>query len=70
MVENVSSCSKALPVPIATQDNGSSAITTGNPVSFVISLSIFFRSAPPPVELNPYQLDQQIILVVFFLKRL
>ena len=30
---NISSCSKALPVPIATQAKGSSAIWTGSPVS-------------------------------------
>ena len=41
MAENASSCSKAFPVPRATQDKGSSAIITGKPVSFESNLSIF-----------------------------
>ena len=50
---NVSSCSKAFPVPIATHANGSSAICTGNPVSLENLLSMFFNNAPPPVNVNP-----------------
>ena len=50
MLENISSFSKALPVPIATQANGSSAIKTGSPVSLENLLSIFFNRAPPPVK--------------------
>ena len=53
MVENNSSFSKALPVPTATQDKGSSAIVTGNPVSLEINLSMFLNNAPPPVRTNP-----------------
>ena len=53
MVEKVSSWSKALPVPTATQDNGSSATCTGKPVSFENLLSIFFNKAPPPVKVRP-----------------
>ena len=53
MVENSSSFSKALPVPIATHDKGSSAIVTGKPVSWEINLSIFFNKAPPPVSTKP-----------------
>ena len=53
MLEKVSSCSKAFPVPIATQANGSSATCTGNPVSLENLLSIFFNKAPPPVRVNP-----------------
>ena len=52
-MENVSSWSSAFPVPTATQDNGSSATWTGNPVSLENLLSIFFNKAPPPVNVNP-----------------
>ena len=52
-MEKVSSWSKALPVPTATQDNGSSAIWTGKPVSLENLLSIFFNKAPPPVKVKP-----------------
>ena len=53
MVEKVSSCSNALPVPIATHVKGSSAIWTGSPVSLENLLSIFFNKAPPPVKVKP-----------------
>ena len=53
MVEKISSFSKAFPVPIATQANGSSAICTGSPVSLENLLSIFFNKAPPPVSVIP-----------------
>ena len=40
---------------------------TGNPVSLENLLSIFFKRAPPPVKTIPYQPNQQIILVEYFL---
>ena len=52
-MENISSCSNAFPVPIATQAKGSSAIWTGRPVSFDNLLSMFFNNAPPPVKVKP-----------------
>ena len=70
MVENNSSFSKALPVPTATRDKGSSAIVTGNPVSLEINLSMFLNNAPPLLKLIPYQLSQLTILAVYFPKLL
>src|SRR3990167_11343617 len=40
--------SKTLPAPRATQNNGSSAMCAGTPVSIVINESIFRSNAPPP----------------------
>ena len=52
-MEKVSSWSKALPVPTATQASGSSAMCTGKPVSLENLLSIFLSRAPPPVNVYP-----------------
>src|SRR5207249_8472833 len=43
-----SKCSKARPVPSATQSRGFSATWQGTPVTCVRSLSTLRRSAPPP----------------------
>ncbi len=45
--------SNALPVPIATQSNGSSATRTGIFVSSLITLSKLRSNAPPPVNTMP-----------------
>jgi hypothetical protein len=42
-----------LPVPKTTEESGSSAITTGSPVSIISRLSRFFSRAPPPVRTIP-----------------
>jgi hypothetical protein len=46
----LSSISKTMPPPLATQVSGSSAICTGRPVSSAIKRSISFNKAPPPVK--------------------
>ena len=45
--------SVTLPAPIATDDNGSSIMVIGTPVSSLRILSRFFNSAPPPVNIIP-----------------
>ncbi len=53
--------SNALPVPIATQSNGSSATRTGIFVSSLITLSKLRSNAPPP-ELAADIMDRGIVL--------
>ena len=52
----MSICSKACPVPIATQDIASSATYTGIPVLLLISLSRPFNREPPPAITMPLSL--------------
>ena len=46
----LSSISRTIPPPLATQVSGSSAICTGKPVSSAIRRSMSFNKAPPPVK--------------------
>src|SRR5207245_2553255 len=56
MRRNSANSVSILPVPSTTEASGSSAIDTGNPVSWRMRLSRFLISAPPPVSTMPRSL--------------
>jgi hypothetical protein len=55
MLASPSKRSSAIPQPLTTHVSGSSANSTGMPVSWEIILSKSFNSAPPPVRTIPFR---------------